>query len=177
MGAGLPHTPTDRGKPKRLRVSSDRNAEETWLHRDRTESVCSSARRTSQAARSHRDRGTEEPAIQAGRLAQSRAPGPSTEPNLPRQAGATQERCRSWRRWISTSTPSPISWSACGLKSLSRFSERVTRVEGHLSDQNADREGNEFGISRAMGRVVSAFRRGSFEVTAWDGRPWCGSCG
>jgi hypothetical protein len=56
-------------------------------------------------------------------------------------------------------------------KSLSRFSERVMRVEVHLSDQNADREGNEFGISRATGRVVSAFRRGSFEVTAWDGRP------
>jgi hypothetical protein len=64
-------------------------------------------------------------------------------------------------------------------KSLSRFSERVMRVEVYLSDQNADREGNEFGISRATGRVVSAFRRGSFEVTAWDGRPLscCGSCG
>src|SRR5215204_3770244 len=56
-------------------------------------------------------------------------------------------------------------------KSLSRFSERVMRVEVHLSDQNADREGNEFGISRATGRVVSAFRRGSFVVTVLDERP------
>ena len=57
-------------------------------------------------------------------------------------------------------------------KSLSRFSERVSRVEVHLSDQNADRGGNEFGPSRATGRVVSAFRRrGSFEVTVLDGRP------
>jgi hypothetical protein len=30
------------------------------------------------------------------------------------------------------------------LKSLSRFSQRVRRVELHLSDQNADRDGNEF---------------------------------
>jgi len=30
-------------------------------------------------------------------------------------------------------------------KSLSRFSERVSRVEVHLGDQNADRGGNEFG--------------------------------
>jgi hypothetical protein len=52
------------------------------------------------------------------------------------------------------------------LKSLSRFSQRGTRVEGHLSDQNADRGGDEFGISRAAGRVASAFRRASFEVTA-----------
>jgi dihydroneopterin aldolase len=57
------------------------------------------------------------------------------------------------------------------LKSLSRFSQRVTRVEVHLSDQNADRRGNEFTISQATGRVASAFRRASFEVTAWDGRP------
>jgi hypothetical protein len=65
------------------------------------------------------------------------------------------------------------------LKSLSGFSQRVTRVEGHLSDHNADREGNEFGISRARGRVASAFRRGSFEVTAWDWRLLScrGSCG
>jgi hypothetical protein len=57
------------------------------------------------------------------------------------------------------------------LKSLSRFSQRVTRVEVHLSDQNADRRGNEFTISQATGRVVSAFLRASFEVIAWDGRP------
>jgi hypothetical protein len=62
-------------------------------------------------------------------------------------------------------------------KSLSRFSQRVTRV--HLSDQNADRDGDEFGISRATGRVASVFRRASFEVTALDGRllpcrGWCG---
>jgi hypothetical protein len=65
------------------------------------------------------------------------------------------------------------------LKSLSRFSQRVMRVEVHLSVHNADRGGHEFGISRATGRVASAFRRGSFEVTAWDGRPlsWRGSCG
>jgi hypothetical protein len=65
------------------------------------------------------------------------------------------------------------------LKSLSRFSQRVTRVEVHLSDQNADREGNVFGISRATGRVASSFRRASFEVTGWDGRPLScrGSCG
>lgn len=68
------HRP-DRGTRKRLRVSSVRNAEETWLHRDRTESVCSSARRTSQAARSHRDRGMEEPAICPAR-ANSRRAGP-----------------------------------------------------------------------------------------------------
>jgi hypothetical protein len=177
MGAGLPHTPTRPWQAERLCVSSDRNVDETWLHRDRTESVCSSARRTSQAARSHRDRVRRNPPSRLGDWRRVGLLGPRQNLNLPRQAGATQERCRSWRRWISTSTPSPISWSACGLKSLSRFSERVTRVEGHLSDQNADREGNEFGISRAMGRVVSAFRRGSFEVTAWDGRPWCGSCG
>jgi hypothetical protein len=36
-------------------------------------------------------------------------------------------------------------------KSLSRFSQRVSRVEVHLSDQNADRGGNEFGTSRATG--------------------------
>lgn len=53
------------------------------------------------------------------------------------------------------------------LKSLSRFSQRVTGVEVHLSD----RGGNEFGTSGATGRVASAFRRASFEVTAWDGRP------
>jgi hypothetical protein len=35
---------------------------------------------------------------------------------LPRQAEATQERCRSWRTRISTSTPSPISWSVCGTR-------------------------------------------------------------
>jgi hypothetical protein len=38
------------------------------------------------------------------------------------------------------------------LKSLSRFSQRVTRVDVHLSDQNADRRGNEFKISQATGR-------------------------
>jgi len=57
------------------------------------------------------------------------------------------------------------------LKSLFRFSMRVSRVQVHLGDQNADRDGNEFGISRATGRVVSAFRRGSFVVTVLDGRP------
>ena len=64
-------------------------------------------------------------------------------------------------------------------KSLSRFSQRVTRVAVQLSDQNADRGGNEFGISRATVRVVPAFRRASFEITAWDGRPLScrGSCG
>jgi hypothetical protein len=56
-------------------------------------------------------------------------------------------------------------------KSLSRARERVTRVEVHLSDQNADRGGNEFVISRTTSRVVPAFRRGSFEVTALNGRP------
>ena len=65
------------------------------------------------------------------------------------------------------------------LKSLSRFSQRVTLVEVQLSDHNADRGGHEFGISRARGRVASAFRRASFEVTVWDGRPLScrGSCG
>ena len=65
------------------------------------------------------------------------------------------------------------------LKSLSRFSQRVTLVEVYLSDHNADRGGHEFGISRATGRVASAFRRASFEVTALDGRPLScrGSCG
>jgi hypothetical protein len=65
------------------------------------------------------------------------------------------------------------------LKSLSRFSQRVTLVEVHLSDHNADRGGHEFGIPWATGRVASAFRRASFEVTVWDGRPLScrGSCG
>jgi hypothetical protein len=64
-------------------------------------------------------------------------------------------------------------------KSLSRVRERVTRVEVHLSDQNADRGCNEFVISRTTRRLLPAFRRGSFEVTAVDGRPLpCrGSCG
>ena len=57
------------------------------------------------------------------------------------------------------------------LKSLSRFSQRVTLVEVYLSDHNADRGGHEFGISRARGRVGSAFRRACFEVTVLDGRP------
>jgi hypothetical protein len=74
------HRP-DRGKQKRLRVSSVRNAEETWLHRDRTESVCSSACRTNQAARSHRDRGAEVDAIQAGRWRRVGLLGPRQ--NLP----------------------------------------------------------------------------------------------
>ena len=116
MGAGLPHTPTRPWQAERLCVSSDRNVDETWLHRDRTESVCSSARRTSQVARSHRNRGTEEPATRPARANSRRAGpglggwrrvgllGPRQNLNLPRQAGATQERCRSWRRRISTST-------------------------------------------------------------------------
>ena len=51
-----------------------------------------------------------------GRLAQSRGSWALGRTSLPRQAGATQERCRSWRTRISTSTPSPISWSACGTR-------------------------------------------------------------
>jgi hypothetical protein len=81
-----------RGTRKRLRVSSVRNADETWLHRDRTESVCSSARRTNQAARSHCDRDTEEARHPPGACNSRRvgsglgdwrrvgAPGPSSEP-------------------------------------------------------------------------------------------------
>jgi hypothetical protein len=56
-------------------------------------------------------------------------------------------------------------------KSLSRVRERVTRVEVHLSDENADRGCNEFVISRTTRRVLPAFRRGTFEVTVLDGRP------
>jgi len=37
------------------------------------------------------------------------------------------------------------------LKSMSRFSQRVTLVEGHLSDHNADRGEHEFGILWARG--------------------------
>jgi hypothetical protein len=56
-------------------------------------------------------------------------------------------------------------------KSLSRVRERVTRLEVHLSDQNADRGCNEFVISRTTRRVLPAFRQGTFEVTVLDGRP------
>jgi hypothetical protein len=49
--------------------------------------------------------------------------------------------------------------------------ERVTPVEVHLSDENADRGCNEFVISRTTRRVLPAFRRGTFEVTVLDGRP------
>jgi hypothetical protein len=154
-------------------VSSDRNAEETWLQRDRTESVCSSARRASQA-RSHRDRGTEEPAIQAGRLAQSRGSWALDRTYLPTSrsdSGAMQILANTDEHV--DAVPDLVERVRNEiLKSLSRFSQRVTRVEVHLSDQNADRGGNEFGTSRATGRVVSAFRRrGSFEVTVLDGRP------
>jgi hypothetical protein len=170
----------DRGKRKRLRVNSVHKKEKkpgppTGIGRSRSAPALVAPVRQREVT-----------AIVYGG---TRHPGSETsaEPGswaldrtyLPRQAEATQERCRSWRTRISTSTPSPISWSACGTRFSSPCRERVMRVEVHLSDQNADREGNEFGISRATGRVVSAFRRGSFEVTAWDGRPLscCGSCG
>ena len=180
------HRP-DRGARKRLRVSSVRNAEETWLHRDRTESVLlQSSSRQSGSDKSPRSwhGGTRHlPGAcqlapgwtRLGRLAQSRGSWalgrtylrPSTSKsdsgamqilaNTDKHVDAVADLVERVRNEI--------------LKSLSRFSQRGTRVEVHLSDRNADRGGDEFGISRAAGRVASAFRRASFEVTAWDGRP------
>ena len=168
------HRP-DRGTRKRLRVSSVRNAEETWLLQG-SDGVGLLQRSSHQSGSEKSPRswygGTRHPGL--GDWRRVGAHGPSTEPTSFDKAGATQERCRSWRTRIShVDAVADLVERVRNeiLKSLSRFSQRVTRVEVHLSDHNADRGGHEFGISRATGRVVSAFRRGSFEVTVWDGRP------
>jgi hypothetical protein len=176
------HRP-DRGTRKRLRVSSVRNAEETWpptgIGRSRFAPALVAPIRQREVTAIVVRRNTPS---RLGTLAQSRGSWALDTTYLPRQS-----RSDSGAMQILATTDNHVDAVPDLvarvrneiLKSMSRFSQGVTLVEVHLSDHNADRGEHEFGIPRATGRVASAFRRASFEVTVWDGRPLScrGLCG
>jgi hypothetical protein len=175
-------TPLDERRPA--------NAEENWSHWDRTESVslqrssrqsCSEKSPRSWHGRTRHSPGACQLApgwTRLGKLAQSRGSWALDRTYARRQAGGDSGAMQI------------LANAEKHVDAVPNLAERVrNEVPFPLQRASQPRDspqrpkrrsgGNEFGISPATGRVVSAFRRGSFEVTALDERPLScrGSCG
>ena len=165
------HRP-DRGKPKRLRVSSDRNAEETWLHRDRTESVLlQRSSRQSGSEKSPRSwhGGTAIQAWETGAESGLLGPRQNLPPSTSRSDSGAMQILANTDKHIDAVPISGRAERDFGVRSASASESRGWRFTSATKTPiGADTNS---GFRGQAGRLVLAFRRGSFEVSVWDGRP------